>query len=125
MFGVARVGDKTFGICSCHKTPIAVSGTIVIGSQDTFSEDRPVARIGDTVVASCGHTGKIVTGAGELFVNDIPVARLGDRTVGCYVATIVLASDMTLSSQKQLDKMDKICYNIIMFNVRFQNANLQ
>lgn len=90
--GIARLNDRTQGTCFCHTIPIAVGGTIVTASTDTFCNDRGVARDGDTVLADCGHTGTIVTHSADTFCNGRGVARLNDTTTGCYVATIVTAS---------------------------------
>jgi len=95
---VARFGDKLKGICSCHKTPIAVTATIITGSSDTFVNGYPVARLGDTVKATCGHTGKIVTCSSTHFANGLGVARLGDSTSGCFKGTIITASPDTLTT---------------------------
>lgn len=95
--GVARITDLTFGICSCHKYPISVSGLIISGSGTTFAESLNVARIGDIVRASCGHTGIIITGSGIAFAESIGIARLMDITTGCYKASIVSASGTTFS----------------------------
>lgn len=92
MRGLARVGDRTFGTCFCHPTPISVGGTIIVGSSDTFTNNLPQARLGDTVQADCGHTGTIISASSTVFCNNLGVARLGDSTTGCYVATIVSAS---------------------------------
>lgn len=97
MRGLARVGDRTIGTCVCHDTPITVGGTIVMGSPDTFTNNLPQARLGDTVRADCGHTGKIVTASPTVFANYLGVARLGDQTSGCYNATIVTASPDTFT----------------------------
>jgi len=95
--GVARLTDITFGVCSCHKYPISVSGVIINGSGKTFAESLNVARIGDIVRASCGHTGIIITGSGIAFADSIGISRLSDITTGCYKASIVSASGTTFS----------------------------
>lgn len=92
MPGIARLGDRTTGTCSCHASPISVGGTITTGSPDVFVNSKAVAREGDTVTADCGHIGIIVTYSPDTFANNRAVARLGDTTSGCYVATIIEAS---------------------------------
>lgn len=92
------MGDRTIGTCSCHKSPITTGGTIVTASQDTLSEARGVARIGDTVLADCGHTGTIVSASQLTITNGRGTARMGDKTEGCYVATIISASENTLTN---------------------------
>jgi len=97
MAGVARITDLTFGICSCHKYPITVNGLIISGSGKTYAESLNVARIGDVVCGSCGHTGIIISGSGIAFADSIGIARLMDVTTGCYKASIVSASGTTFS----------------------------
>lgn len=97
MRGLARIGDRTFGTCFCHPTPISVGGTVVVGSPDVFTNGKPQSRLGDTVLADCGHKGTIVTASSTVFANGKGVARLGDQTTGCYVAKIVSASPDTFT----------------------------
>ena len=95
--GIARLTDVTFGICYCHKYPIAISGVIISCSGTTYAESLGFARIGDIVRASCGHTGVIITGSGIDFAESIGVSALTDRTTGCYVSSIVSASGTTFT----------------------------
>jgi len=87
---IARIGDRTFGTCSAHKSPIPIGGTIVSGSSTTV-DGPPIARIGDSVATDCGHSGTIVSGAGTT-VDGPPVARLGDSVAGVYNASIISGS---------------------------------
>lgn len=95
--GIARLGDKTYGICRCHITPIMVRGRIVSASADSFADKRGIARIGDKVIADCGHTGIIVSASILTFANRRGVARLGDKTVGCYNAFILSGSSTSFT----------------------------
>ena len=90
--GIARLGDRTHGQCSCHTSTITTGGTIVTASTDTTVNGMVVARLGDIVLADCGHTGTIVTCSQTNTCNGLGIARLGDKTQGCYVATIITAS---------------------------------
>lgn len=86
---VARIDDPWSGICKCHSPPISVSGKIITGSPDHFSGGPAVARIGDTVKATCGHTGKIVTGSSTNFTNGKGKAYVGSETDGvCLIGKI-------------------------------------
>lgn len=95
MRGIARLDDRTTGICYCHTSPIQVGGKIVTGSDDVLTNGRKTARVGDTVLADCGHTGIIVTGKDDQFANDMKVARLDDEFEGCYIGHIIEASEDT------------------------------
>ena len=79
MMPICRIGDTGSGVCTCgHKT---ITGVIIEGSPDIFANGAAVARQGDTVLGSCGHTGTIVA-SGSPLPNSIKVARIGDQTVG-------------------------------------------
>lgn len=96
--GVARLRDRTDGTCShpSHPVPIRTGGKIITASGDTSANGRGVARLNDTVLTDCGHTGKIITASGTNKTNGRPTARLNDRIGrGDYVATIVSASGDT------------------------------
>jgi uncharacterized Zn-binding protein involved in type VI secretion len=77
MSKVARIGDSCSVICSVHG---ARTATIITGSTDVFN-GVGIARKGDTVRATCGHTGIITSGSATVFVNGKEVARVGD-TIG-------------------------------------------
>lgn len=83
---IARVGDKCFGNCSVHG---AQEGYIVSGSDDCYMNEKQIARVGDRVLANCGHDGYIVEGAPTTYFNNKNVARLDDRFEGTYTGTIV------------------------------------
>lgn len=82
MINVARVTDRHQGICN-HGAPCCphnVSGTIVEGSPDVFTNGLQQARDGDLVHHNCPHCGIgwIVASSETVFVNDKKIARLGD-----------------------------------------------
>lgn len=91
--GVARVGDRTFGTCTAHLTTITTGGTITSGSSTIVVNDKPCARLGDTVTADCGHTSVITSASGDVIGDEPAVARIGDSVGnGPYTATIISAS---------------------------------
>lgn len=91
MSGAARLGDRTVGTCSVHG--IDIGGTIVTASSDTFVNGIAVARLGDMVIADCGHDALVVTASPNTNANNCGVARLGDIVVGDkYTGNIVSAS---------------------------------
>jgi uncharacterized Zn-binding protein involved in type VI secretion len=97
MPAVARLNDMSVGVCSCHKSPISTVGFVITTSPDVFANDLGIARIGDLILASCGHIGIIISGSSIVFSNSINVSRIGDSTVGCFVSTIVTGSPNTFS----------------------------
>lgn len=91
--GVARVDDRTYGTCTAHLTPITTGGTITSGSPTIVVNDRAAARLGDIVVADCGHTSEITSASSTVIGDEPPIARLDDTVgKGPYTATIISAS---------------------------------
>lgn len=96
---VARVGDKTYGVCSAHITPIEVGGTIITGSSKSTSEGFFVARLGDKVLTDCGHESTIITASSKAFDEGVGVAMIGDKVGdGPYDATIISGANATFVS---------------------------
>jgi len=56
---VARRGDRALALVQCGEDIIQVSGQIVQSSNDTFAENRGVARFGDRVSLGCGKVGRL------------------------------------------------------------------
>jgi uncharacterized Zn-binding protein involved in type VI secretion len=90
MPGIARLGDSTIGSCRVHGPDIR--GTIISASTDTIVNNRGTARLGDTVLAECGHQGTIVSASSTTLCNGRGTARFGDNISGIYTATIISAS---------------------------------
>jgi uncharacterized Zn-binding protein involved in type VI secretion len=88
---ISRIGDVAVGICCCHSRPRCrpQTGVIVSGAGTVLAGGAPVARIGDLVVAGCGHTGIIISGSGTVIVQGSPAARIGSSFTGCFTGTIV------------------------------------
>ena len=91
MPSIARLGDGFVGKCSGHLTTIQVTGTIVAGSGDTKVNGLGAARLGDAVVASCGHAASVISGSSNIKVNGRAVARLGDVVVGPTICGTIIA----------------------------------
>lgn len=95
--GVARLNDSTLGTCS-HPShaPRTATGKIITASGNVNVNNRPTARLGDTVLTDCGHTSVIITASGTVGSTSergVQVARLGDQIGnGPYSAVIVTAS---------------------------------
>lgn len=94
MFNIARIGDRCNGNCSIHGPQ---SGRIITGSEKNFYNDIPVARIGDKVLADCGHSGIIITGSEKNFSEGLNVARIGDRYSGIFSGVIISGSPNSFS----------------------------
>lgn len=82
---VARVTDIHEGICG-HGAPCCphtVSGPIVEGSPNTFTNGLAQARDGDLVHHNCPHCGIgwVVASSETVFVNGKSIARIGDTVI--------------------------------------------
>ena len=95
MASIARRGDIGVGTCKCHQHPIGMSGIIQASTGKVFCDGLQVARVGDIVIGSCGHTGVIISGSGKISAEGISVARIGDSFVGCFSGVIVSGSGKT------------------------------
>lgn len=85
MINVARVTDTHEGTCD-HGLPCCphgVSGQIVEGSSDVFSNGLQQARDGDLVHHNCPHCGIgwVQASSKTVFVNGKKIARLGDIVI--------------------------------------------
>jgi hypothetical protein len=93
--GIARLNDRTFGICNDPRHgPIEIGGRIITGSNDVSVDGRPVARINDLVATDCGHYDYIIGYRKDVFGNVREFARLNDQVgkKGVYIAKIITAS---------------------------------
>jgi len=82
---VARIGDIGVGYCYVHGSQV---GRIVTSSTNVFAENKGVARVGDIVVAGCGHTGVIVKASNTVLTNGRGTARVGDIFAGVFTGSI-------------------------------------
>ncbi len=92
---ICRLGDKAVGNCSVHGFQ---NGTIITCSDKLFDSGIGVARIGDVVLADCGHTGIISICSDKTFDNDKGVARVTDSFDGIYSGTLVTGSNKSNSN---------------------------
>ena len=91
----AKLGDTVVGICSGHVPPIPMSGTVMGGSK-TLISNSPGAKMGDTVLANCGHSGTIISGDPKVLLENVPAAQIGSSVVGTFNGTIISGSPKVL-----------------------------
>lgn len=98
---VAREGDSWSGTCShpSHGSPISVTGTITSSDSKFADQSIGVARHGDTVQASCGHTDTIVATTTKLDTQGIYIARVGDTTTGAPLTGQITSGSPVLESE--------------------------
>jgi uncharacterized Zn-binding protein involved in type VI secretion len=89
MAKVCRLGDMGSGTCTAHETPISVNGYVTTCSGNVNAEGAGVATVGDTVTATCGHTGTLITGASRTNANGRAISRVGDSFSGSFSGTMV------------------------------------
>ena len=91
---IARLNDQTMGNCSEHGNDIG--GKITSASPNVTANSRGVARLGDKVLADCGHEAVIITASPTVSANQRGVARLSDQVGNSpYTAKIITASPNT------------------------------
>jgi len=91
---IARLNDQTMGDCSVHGSNIG--GKITSASPNVIVNNRGVARLGDKVLADCGHESEIITASPGRSANQRGVARLNDEVGNSpYTAKIITASPNT------------------------------
>lgn len=67
-----RLGDNVLDLCPDPTIP----GPFFTGSTDTFTNNRPQVRLGDTSVP-----GIAITGSTKRFTNNRPTVRITDKVV--------------------------------------------
>ena len=89
MIPLARNGDIAIGICPCHKSPRPVTGVVMATAVKSNVEGLPVARVGDTVIADCGHIAVILGGSAKTIVEGKPAGQVGSSVSGDWMGTIL------------------------------------
>lgn len=87
MPAAAFISSICTGVCTGHPTPINVSGVIVTGAGTKLIEGNAAARVGDLVLASCGHYGVIASGQ-NMEVEGVEQSAVGDTFSGTFSGTI-------------------------------------
>lgn len=99
MAGVAKIGSIWVGTCICsnenHDDPIDTVGTIISGSGNVLADGVGQGRIGDLILAECGHIGIIVSGSANVTANGIGKGSVGSVTSGCLKGVIATGSSTT------------------------------
>jgi len=82
MDNIARIGDT-----------ISHGGSIISSSENCATNERGIARIGDTVICDIHGTQTIIGGSNNVECNGLSIARIGDL-ISCG-ATITSGSEDT------------------------------
>jgi uncharacterized Zn-binding protein involved in type VI secretion len=86
-----RLGDAIQCVYTCKKCSPCPNGVVVTGSQDTFIDGLPAARMGDTTTNCCGCCcpcpNSIIMGSPRTMINGRPAARKGDAVSGGFFLT--------------------------------------
>lgn len=96
---IARLNDLVTGVCTAHPNgPIPAVGYIASAAATVTAEGLPIARLGDTVVTACGHSGLIASASASVLAEGAPVARVGDTVSGVFSGQIGTGAAKTLSA---------------------------
>lgn len=92
-----RAGDTCIGTCyhKDHDDPIPMTGTVVGGSADDFTNAIPSAKTGDIALGNCGHTGIIIGSSASVVCDTMPAAKPGTPFIGDFTGIIVSGSPDT------------------------------
>lgn len=94
---VCRIGDMGVGVCNDPTHPgRPITANIMIGSFNVTANNIGRARMGDLVMASCGHVATMAIGNPLVLVNNMPGCRMGDLFSGTPVGTIIIGSPNVL-----------------------------
>lgn len=78
---IARVGDTATGTCTQHGGSIGITIVYSSGSGTSTDQGNAIIRVGDTGLASCGHTYQVTTGS-SIFSNEgKAIHRVGDAGI--------------------------------------------
>lgn len=87
---MAKVGDTVVGTCTCSSPPYPDIGIIASGDPTQIDTGTPIARVGDSVIFSCGAS-VIVSGSFTDFSTGSSAAKVGDTVQGCGQGVITAA----------------------------------
>ena len=97
MSNLSTVTNIGVGICTCHESPINISGQVITCSSNVMSNGRGNARVTDILLAQCGHTGILIKGSSSVRVNGLSVARIGDNFAGCFSGVMIEGASNVLA----------------------------
>ena len=88
----ARLNDIGIGICTCHKNPTSIVGTIYSSSFNKNTNSMGNAKQNDIVICTCGHISTLSVGSMKYKVNNMSQIRNNDTFTGCATGTISVGS---------------------------------
>lgn len=96
---LSRLNDVGVGTCCCHSGPtcIGMTGILITGSPDVFTEGLQNSRVTDIMLGGCGHVGIMVTGSPTVNINGLGAVRLTDTFTGCFTGVIVSGASKTFT----------------------------
>jgi len=77
-YDILQVGDSGSGVCTSHKSPKSVVGTITTGIDGADKDGILLAKEGSVVNLTCGHTGTLIASESSMNVSGDILAKLGD-----------------------------------------------
>jgi len=91
MASSSRIADEWIGICCCHNDPTCVSmgGFITTGSGNAKSGGLSQARLTETTIGWCGHTGMVISASNTSRTNSLGKTRIGENVVGCNIGIVI------------------------------------
>jgi hypothetical protein len=93
---IATITSIGTGVCWCHDdSPIDMVGMLITGASRTESEGKLMSRVGDIVLANCGHIGMMITGSVKIETEGRQQCKVADQFMGCFEGMIVSGTGKT------------------------------
>jgi hypothetical protein len=91
MPSTSRLIDMWIGICCCHPPfpCIPMGGYIITGSANITSSGQAQARLIETTIGFCGHTGIVISASPNINANTLGKAKIAETVVGCNIGIVI------------------------------------
>ncbi len=86
---ISKVNDICQGYCAACES--WMSGRIITGSNNVFTNGLPTSNLHCIVQGSCGHIGFLI-GTTKNRVNSLPIGMIGSPFVGTFSGSVITGS---------------------------------
>lgn len=86
---IAKIDDCCVGYCIVCES--MMSGHIITGSNDVFTNGLPTSQLHSIVQGGCGHTGSLIC-ATKNRANSLPIGIIGSTFTGIFNGSVITAS---------------------------------
>jgi len=86
---IAKINDSCQGFCVVCET--WMTGNIITGSGNVFTNKMPTAHLNSIVQGACGHTGSLIC-VTKNRVNAMPIGTMGSFFSGIFTGSVITGS---------------------------------